>query len=281
MKTRQTKSIQKFQKWLSKRASTLCQTSATLRPRLLPFSGQPPEADRHCVVFYGGGAFEEEHEPQLLTNINIITPTGAVIQHLYTHEHKHMHRGCLSLSPDTAAWFANHVLIQLLINQCLCSRRWRRVTALGQGVKPPPPLTVRDTVNAVYCLCLTGSQQEMACKKLFVWRGWGHLNETRLLSGPRMDGVAGLSWAKTRGPTVRRRFEVWEHCCQASKLHGIPSSSELPRCVYSTRDIEHFWRAGVDTQSERTEATFSADELCNTASFFFLLLLFIGEISSN
>lgn len=159
----------------------------------------------------------------------------------------------------------------------------------------PPSLTVRDTINAVYCLCLIGSQQEMACKKLFVWRGLGRLNETSLLPGPRMDGVFELNWAKTSSLSARQEGLRWDdlksestavmpQSCTASppplrsSIQQNQETAELSRCVYSTRDVEHFWRGGVDTQSERTEATSSADELCNTASFF---LLFIGEISLN
>lgn len=62
------------------------------------------------------------------------------------------------------------------------SRHWAQDVALKRGVKGPhhpvfysSNTAVIDTITAVYCLCLTRSQQEMACKMLFVWRGWGCL----------------------------------------------------------------------------------------------------------
>lgn len=74
----------------------------------------------------------------------------------------------------------NNMLIQLNNNQCLC------IPGAGDGLLPQSgvrsPLlqhslntTVMHTITTVYCLCLTHSLEEMACKILFVWRSWGCL----------------------------------------------------------------------------------------------------------
>lgn len=172
------------------------------------------------MVFYEGGAFEEEYETQLLTNINIITPTGAVIQHLYTHEHKHMHRGCLSLSPDTAAWLANNMLIQLLNNQCLCSRRWGRVTALEQGVKPPraPRLWQWET-------------QLM----LFIDSAW-QAHSRKWLVKSYLFGEAEAAWMKLCSCQGRRWMELlgW---AEQRQVHSQQDKKAYSETIWSLRAL--------------------------------------------
>lgn len=82
-----------------------------------------------------------------------------------------------------------------------------------------------------------------------------------------------LGWAEQRQEGLRWDGDLKSESTAVRPQSCTASPPPLNFPAVSTRDIEHFWRAGVDTQSERTEATFSADELCNTASFFFFVVV--------
>lgn len=119
------------------------------------------------------------------------------------------------------------------------SRRWGRVIALERGVKPPntPCSTVQTLQRKTQLLLFIVSARHAHSRKWLVkcylfgeaeaaWStalmrtgdGWmevlGRAEQRQFLFG-RDEGVYS---------DVYVWFYVWEHCCQTSKVHGIPSS---------------------------------------------------------
>ena len=101
---------------------------------------------------------------------------------MHTHEYKQTHacRGRWSLTPDTAdikgdviriICLSGRITISVYVFQALRTGHCPRA-----GCEAPSQAfsstvqTVIDTITAVYCLCLTRSVEEMACKILLVWK---------------------------------------------------------------------------------------------------------------
>ena len=164
-------------------------------------------------------------------------------QHVCTHRSKHMHGGAVSVTrssrPKAGPWLAKNMLIQLNNNQCLCVPGAEEGSVPRSGLWTPPlpdtpfldssNTTVVDTISAVYCLCLTRSQQEMARKVLFVWRGWGW---------PKLswDQDKGKDGAEPSGEMfcLGRHTGVCGESVSPQKVHSWPAIQSPPICVCAT-----------------------------------------------